>query len=489
VLQVAGVARDGQWSLRPLSASELARLVPAGARHPWSARARFGPAAPKHVAFEVLAPGVHTTYNSGFPFSMNDGPVWTGRGLTAAARGGFAARWRVLSVRFEPQVAWTANRPVGIVDNGLTGPARFGDALQPNSIDAPQRFGDRAFATATLGQTTARVDAFGLTVGASTANQWVGPALADPLILGTNAAGFRHAFAGTSRPLNVGVGTAHVRVMAGRLGQSDYAMSPADSARRLATAVTAVVTIRGVRGLELGGTRFFHGAWPDDGDFTPRLRGLTQSFFGYGGDPSDGAAQNQLASVWGRWVFPGAGAEVWAEYLRNDASADVRDLVVEPDHNSGYLIGARRVWGRTGGRLSAVRFETLNTRITHLARLRSQSGVYQHSEFRQGHTERGQLLGSAAGQGGLATTVGWDRYDPDGRWTVEAARRVVQNSLVEGAPASRWDVVSYLRAERLRFGRHLDLVVGANAMAGLNRNFGADAYQLRLDAGVRFGSR
>ena len=32
-----------------------------------------------------------------------------------------------------------------------------------------------------------------------------------------------------------------------------------------------MVTVRGVPGLELGGTRLFHGACPRDGDFGPRL--------------------------------------------------------------------------------------------------------------------------------------------------------------------------------------------------------------------------
>jgi hypothetical protein len=486
VLQVAGVARGEPWTLRPLTPASLRALVPDSARHPWSARARFGdPRARAHL--QLLPPGAQLVYNSGFPFSMNDGFVWAGRGLTAAARGGVAARWRALSLRLEPQVMWTANRPAGIAPNGRTGLERFADALEPLNVDAPQRFGDRAFARAALGQSTLRADVLGVVVGVSTANQWFGPATVDPLILGVNASGFPHAFVGTSRPVNLRVATAHVRLQAGRLSESAYSTVPADSARRLLTAAAAVVTVRGVPGLELGGARLFHSAWPEDGDFGPRLRSLTQTFFVSGGDPSGGVPQNQLASLWGRWAFPGA--EVYAEFLRNDASLDPRDFWQEPDQNAGFMVGARRVARRSDGRLTALRFETLNTRITHLDRVRSQTRPYQHGQFRQGHTEAGQVLGSAAGQGGLATTLGWDRYAADGRWTVEAARRVVQSSVREGAPAERWDVLNYVRVERLRFGRAGDLVAGVTAMAELNRNFGRDAYQLRIDAGWRAGGR
>jgi hypothetical protein len=489
LLQAAGIAQAAPWSVRPLAAAEIARLVPADARHPWAARLRPDSArARRRTHVRLLAPGAQVVYNSGFPLSINDGLLWAGRGLSTAVRGGVAARvggrWASVALRLEPQVAWMQNQRVSIAPNGLTGPARFADALEPLFIDAPQRFGDRAFGRASLGQSTLQVEAVGLAGGLSTANQWFGPTLADPLILGTNAPGFLHAFFGTARPLRLGIGTVHARIQAGRLGQSRYSTVPADSARRLATAVAAVVTVRGVPGLELGGSRFFHGPYPANNAFGPQVRRLTQTFFVVGGDAPDRVQQNQLASVWGRWAF--AGGEVWGEYMRNDAASDARDYWQEPDHNSGFALGGRRVWGGPA-RLSAVRFETLNTRITAINRLRQQTRPYQHGTTRQGHTERGEVLGSASGQGGLATTLGYDRYDGGGRWTAEAARRVVQSSLGEDAPTDRWDVLNYVRVERLRFGRQYDLVVGVAGVAELNRNFGRDAYQLRLDAGLRFG--
>lgn len=483
MLGVAGITRPTPFTLRPAAPGVLRGALSDTAAHPW--RARAGRASGGRARFALLAPGAHLVYNSTAPFSLNDGFAWTGRGVTAAARGGIAARWRAFSVRLEPEVAWAMNQATGIVPNGLAGPQRFADALEPSSIDAPQRFGSRPFATASLGQSTVRVDALGLAAGVSTANQWIGPALADPLILGTNAGGFPRVFVGTGRPIPIGVGTVQVQVQAGRLAQSRYSTVPADSATRILTAAAAVFTIRGVPGLELGGARLFHGHYPDNGNVGPRVRSLVQTFFGNGGDPAGTTPQNQLASLWGRWVF--AGAEVWGEFMRNDASVDGRDFWQEPDHNSGWAAGARRVFRRSDGSLTALRFETLNTRVTHLVRLRGQTRPYVHTPIRQGHTYLGQVLGSAAGQGGLATTIGYDRYTARGRWTAEVARRVVQVPVGEGAPSDRWDVLNYARLERLRFGRRQDLVVGATALAQLNRNFRRDAYGVRLDAGWRFG--
>lgn len=485
VLQVAGIARERPWSLRPFGPRELGALVPDSARHPWRARLHFGDRRRAATA-ALLGPGVALDYNSGFPFSLNDGAVWTGRGATGVVSGGVAARWRWVSVRLEPVAFWTANRPVPLIPNGLPNPQQYGDPFEPTLIDLPQRFGPRAYGRVDWGQSTVRLDVLGLALGVTTANGWTGPALTDPLILGNNAAGYPRLFVGTAEPLHTPLGTLHVRLDAGRLNQSPYSAASPDSTRRLATSVVAVVTPRGVPGLEVGGTRYFHEPWNGFGRIGPGIRAATSTFFRSG--ERDPVPQNQISSVFARWVVPKASAEVWGEYMRNDAAADPRDFWTEPDHNSGWNVGTRRVWRRRSGALVAGRFETMNTLITHLARVRGQTRPYQHGQLRQGHTERGEALGSFSGQGGLATILGVDAYEADGRWTFEYARRVRQSTLGEGATQDEWDVYHVLRAERMRDGgRWGDLFVGASGIAELNRNFGRDAYELRLDAGWRFG--
>ncbi|HEY0779813.1 MAG TPA: capsule assembly Wzi family protein, partial [Gemmatirosa sp.] len=359
----------------------------------------------------------------------------------------------------------------------------------PQFIDNPQRFGARPYARFDLGQSTVRADVLGLTAGLTTANEWIGPTLQDPLIMGDNAAGMPRMFAGTSKPLNVGIGTLHARLEAGRLSQSAYSPMPADSAYRLGMMFTAVGTIRGVPGLELGVTRFVHEFWPGLDNVAARLGAPFGKVYAPTTADQGAIQENELASVFARWVLTPARVEVWGEYMRNDFAANARDLLVEPDHDAGWVLGARRVWIRRDGGLTAVRIETLNTRVTHLERVRLQARPYEHTPIRQGHTELGEVLGSFSGEGGLATTVGLDRYRADGRWTFEYDYRVRQTSLGEAAPSNQWDVYHVLRAERLRFGRARDLFTGAAVIADLNRNFVRDAYGLRLDAGWRFGSR
>ena len=508
VLQLTGAARARPWSVRPFGPGELDGLVVAGARHPWADRfaaetpggagRRPDSAAAGGVpnargaypaaAFRTVGAAAGVAVNTGFPFSMNDGAIWTGRGPTVYASGGAIAeyapaRWARLSLRVEPVAFVASNLSTSIAANGQTGALRFGDALEPRLIDTPQRFGTGAYARLAPGQSTARLDVFGLTAGLSTANQWWGPALIDPQILGNNASGFPHAFVGTSHPLHWGLGTVHARLLAGRLSQSDYSPMPADSAYRTAAGGAAVVTLDAVPGLEFGGTRFFHEPWSGASHALSRLSAPFEQFFGSSYLPG---AQNQLLSLFARWAFAPAGLEAWGEFQRNDAAFDFRDITAEPDHDTGFTVGTRKAWTAANGSIGAVRVEWLDDRITHLDRVRAQVRPYQHSQLRQGHTNDGQVLGSAGGQGGSSVTLGYDRYVRDGRWTFEGARRVVQTSLTESAPTGAWDVLYYARVERLRFGRRRDLLLGASVMPELNRNFGGDALNLRLDAGYRF---
>src|SRR5690349_1059369 len=108
---------------------------------------------------------------------------------------------------------------------------------------------------------------------------------------------------------------------------------------------------------------------------------------------------NQIASVFFRVAPPAGGVEVYGEFYREDHSGNSRDLLVEPDHSSAYVLGLRRVWSRRDG-FGAITIERANARITHLLRVRSQGPVYAHEGLTEGHTYLGQILGSSALFGG-----------------------------------------------------------------------------------------
>ena len=444
------------------------------------------------MTWEPLPPEVRSYFNSAFPYGFNDGPVWAGRGVTTAVTAGLAARIGMLSLQIEPMFFAAQNSAFALMNNGQTGQLAYADGLRPRNIDQPQRFGDARYARFDLGQSTLRLDLDFIAAGVSTANDFWGPAIEQPILLGNNAAGFAHAFAGTARPIDVYIGTIHGRVEWGRLDQSAYSSAPDSVAKRFMAGAVAVFMPRGIPGLEIGAGRFFHLEWPTGGflhgPFLKPFEAVLKQQIKRGDNTTGKASPgNQLASVFARWAFPSSGVEVYGEFGREDYNLNLRDLWQEPDHDSAYLLGLQRVWTQSNERYFVFRGEILNSRISHLYQAAMQGVWYVHTVFVQGHTERGQVLGSAGAYGGGASELALDRYSPGGRWTVRWGRLMRAEDLRNySVPASSSpDVVHTLGFERLIFFRQADVTAGATGVWDLNRNWQRDAFDLNLTLAMR----
>jgi hypothetical protein len=494
-LQTLGLAQLYPWSIRGFSPSEVDGLRPTSDAHPWR----------DHVAFrskprtsgprwEIVPLRFDNWYNSGFPFGMNDGAVWKGRGATVAVQAGIATRWGPVSLAAAPVVFWAENRAFQLGANGQADNLQFADRFYWASVDRPQRFGDRAYARFDPGQSTLRVDLLGVAAGLSTADQWWGPMSEYPYVLGNNAGGFPHVFVGSSRPWNLFIGRLHTRLMYGRLDQTGYTNIPSDSVTRLAASAIAVFTPRGVPGLELGAARFFHVVWLEDGLGWRELRkpfeGILKATLprGPAADPGT-STDNQLASLFLRWVLPRVGFEAYGEYGREDHNWDSRDAIMEPDHSAAFGVGLRKAWERGNNRIIAVRAEAFDYHLPVLAVYRTHLGTYHHNYLRQGHTHRGQLLGTGIGVGGGSGGVlAFETYSPTGRFRVVASRLVLQDPVAPTPPAELrtrnvLDVQHVLGVER---SLYLGTVTVTGAVTGvyeMNRHLRRDTGNLAVSLG------
>lgn len=488
-LQVAGRGGSYPWAVRGFSPREVGRVAPTDSAHPWRARYRFHRDTAGGARVRWVRPGAQAFVNTTMPYGSNDGAVWAGRGLTLAVDGGVAMEWGAVSMTVAPMAFIAQNAAFEIEDNGAGGPAEFGDARAPFNIDLPQRFGDGAYGRLEPGQSSLRVDAGIFAAGVSTANQHWGPAADQPLILGHNAGGFPHAFAGSARPVDLWIGRLHGRLVWGRLDQSAYTVNT--NPRRFMSGAVAVFTPRGLPTLELGGTRFFNTPWPAGGltfsSFTKPLEGLLKKGLPGGQEEVErGDPDNQLASVFFRWYHPRSGVEAYGEFAREDHNADLRDVLLEPDHNSGFTLGARRVWARADGSLVSLRGELLNTRVSHLNLVRPQTPFYVHTAARQGHTQRGQLLGAPSGYAGGGSVLALDRYTPRGRSTLTYTRTVRDRGLPFAQPREP-EVTQGLGVEALRFMGRWDVTGGITAAYQANRGTGGGAFNLNTVVRVRMG--
>jgi hypothetical protein len=497
VLQVGGQGGLYPWSLRGFSPAEVDRILPADSAHPWMEHHPLRPDSAEGARVSFVRPRAGVTYNSAFPYGQNDGPVWAGRGLTTSLQAGVALRYGRFSATLAPMVFWAENREFPLEEPGPRSTSAFADATYGRFIDHPQRFGDEPYARVDPGQSTLRMDAGGVALGISSANQQWGPVRHQPVVLGHNAPGFVHAFLGTSRPAGVGIGRVHGRLVWGRLEQSAHSSMSADSSGRLLSGLVAVFVPRGAPGVEIGLARLHHTPWAADGFPTGSLLLPLEAFLKVhtrdplSTDPT--RDRNQIASAFFRAAFPASGVEVYGEFGREDHNWDSRDLLLEPDHSSAYVLGLTRVWRPSPTRMLALNGEVANAQVSHLARVRPETGFYPHERVRQGHTHRGQLLGSPAIYGGAGSVVAADYFHPGGRWSL-TWRRTLRQDPAEPRPWTPEVKVRHpesrqaLGGEVLRLYGRWELLAGMTVVYNRNRYFrGGDLLNLNATFQVSSG--
>ncbi|MBA3467164.1 MAG: hypothetical protein H0T21_07105 [Gemmatimonadaceae bacterium] len=512
-LQSVGKVAAYPWTVRSFGRVETRRLSVLRGSHPWSAgmRSQSGGA---RFQMAILPASLTLRLNSHFPYGSNDGAVWAGRGLTTAVEGGAVFLAGPLSIAVNPIAFRAENASFGLLSNGYSGPQSFADGRVATEVDRPQRFGDNAYSRLDPGQSSVRVDLSALTLGVSTANMGWGPMESFPFVVGGNAPGFLHAFVGTGTPVNVLIGRLHTRLIWGRLEQSAYSpvvgskryfSATEPGTQRFASGLVASFQPRGLPGLEIGGSRFFHSFWPQQGlprsyFFKPLgaiLRSSSSPSTSPGlGDAVNGSSDNQLASVFTRLVLPSDGFEIYAEYGKEDYAFDFRDFIQEPDHARSYGLGARKVFVSRDSSLTGIRGELINYQLPTLARHRGEGRIYSHGVLRQGHTNRGQVLGADAGIGtGAASTLAYDRFTHSGLTSVSWTRIVRQENgtfFEDGRRDQRSQDVSHaLRFQKSRRIAGLEASASLAAVREFNRDFLADQWNLNSILSVRhhFGRR
>jgi hypothetical protein len=159
----------------------------------------------------------------------------------------------------------------------------------------------------------------------------------------------------------------------------------------------------------------------------------------------DGRDSQQILSLFGRWVFPRDGLELYAEWARHELPASLRDLLVAPTHTQGYTLGL--AWSRPLGSGTA-RSLTLEGELTFLEHSateldRPAASFYTSPGVGQGYTQRGQSIGAAIGPGASSQWLA-AHY----RWRSGGVRLSLQRI--------RWDNDAYYEVHRVtrQFNAH-----------------------------------
>jgi hypothetical protein len=369
--------------------------------------------------FQILPLTWQQQYNSNHPYGWNDGGMIPARGYQSMASGGFFAKLGPLSIQLRPEFVFAQNRDfdgfgVGRSDQDLQAYYNFYVA-----IDAPERFGNGAYTKVNWGQSSVNLTFGPVLFGLSNENMWWGPGVKNALLMTNNAAGFKHFTLNTVRPLKTIIGSFEAQIIAGKLENSGFnslpitvnssganLVSPFNDDWRYLTGFNISYQPKWVPGLFLGFMRDFMSYGEDLKGFknylpffTPVQKANTADEGGAGGDPF---IRDQRLSMYARWVFEKAHAEVYFEYGLNDNSFNFRDFAGSPDHSRAYIFGISKL---IPIKYKKDEFIKINAEIDQLSQsvdrlVRPAGGFYQHFQVRQGYTNLGQVLGAGTGSGG-----------------------------------------------------------------------------------------
>lgn len=371
----------------------------------------------------AILPYVNVGRSTGLPLEENDGALWAGLGYSARAVVGVRADHGRFHIVLAPEAVISENHEyplpsaqwyLGVPDTRNSWAAPF--YAGPRSADMPLRAGDRNFHRVELGQSALYMDAGPVSFGASTENEWWGPGVRNAILLGGAAPGFMHAFVRTRDRIATRVGSFDARWLVGGLVESRYFdLNAANDVRSISMLAFDWKPAR-EPGLTLGAARAVFAPAPSWG----RVFGDFYQVFSNVGTPNDRDAsdstitpgRDQLLSIFGRWVLPRDGFELWFEWARASQPRSLRDILVDPAHSQGYTVGTQ--W--LGPAILAGGRPRILTEFSYLEqspsyRNRPEGWMYASRSVVQGYTNRGQPLGAAFGIGGSSQYVelGWVR--------------------------------------------------------------------------------
>ena len=376
----------------------------------------------------VFAQEIFYSHNNKRPAGFNDGALWQGRGFNMAITTGVSMHYGPFRAVIRPVFVHSENRDFELSDDPqYPGISTYGIAL--TNADIPQRFGEEGLSQFDLGDSYIEFEHSGFSGGFSNQRMWTGPAVHNPLMFSTNAPGFLHAFAGTSKPYAIPGGRFEGRLFWGSLRESDYFDENPDNDLRFLTGFVFSYSPEFVPGLYVGMTRVAYSYYGD---------GLSASdlFMAFRPSPPKPNADEvnpddvhfSKSSFFIRWAYPRIGFEAYTEWGRNDDRRRIRDLFMEPELNRGYVLGVlqRINVGRWGSVL-------LNGEITNLenssvtAQYRDNNIWYANDQIRQGFTHRGQVLGAAIGPGSSTQVASASFYHKYGKIGFSLARVALHN--------------------------------------------------------------
>lgn len=368
-----------------------------------------------HIVF--FDPLTKLSFNSGYPRSFNDGPVWEGKGLTLEATAGVQGSRGIFYFTLAPSVFYSQNLSFPLASIQPTfNPYNYQFATY-GYIDWVQRYGDSGFVKFNPGQSEVRlIGTNKLTAGIGTQNISWGPSVFNPILMSKNAPGFLHADAGFYSPVelkfkNADLGKLDSRFYMGVMQRSAYHNSNSEHKYRYMTGFSATYQPPFVEGLKLGVHRVVYKSM-EYFDYDDLVASVYR--FGEGPDSLSNDFFDQMASGSIEYLLKKVDLRMYTEVAMNDFNGNMRDFLVDFGHSFAYTLGMQKNFRLPGEGELLFTYEHTNLSRSKGYVYRPVAPYYTHFYVKDGYTHGGQLQGAGIGPGSISDNLALDWYSPRG---------------------------------------------------------------------------
>ena len=366
-------------------------------------------------------------FNSHHHYNRNNGSMIPNRGYQHILSAGIYAEIGPLSIQLKPEYLYSENKDFegfGEGPNGHYSAIWVKRYRLWNSIDMPERFGEKSISKTLIGQSSIRLNYKGLSLGVSNENIWWGPSIRNSIMMSNHARGFKHITFNTTKPLKTKIGNFEWQVISGRLESSGYLPASSDIQNRgkniyvpkinqlgetndwrYHQGLTITYSPKWVPGLSLGFIRWvqMYGAlvqgkyyWMiGNPTWFPAFKNL------FRGNDSIGDLEdqtNQAAGLFLRWLWKESNAEIYVEFHHNDSKQNIRDLLLDSDHSRAVTFGLQKIFKISNDNF-LFSWEWTQIEQTASRLVRNAGSWYEHSWTYDGYTNEGEVLGASIGPG------------------------------------------------------------------------------------------
>jgi hypothetical protein len=350
----------------------------------------------------LLPASLSQKLNTSRPFGWNDQAMSNSNGYQMMASTGIYARFSILHVQFKPEIVHTGSADYETSDAwGQVNP----------SLDR-----------VSLGQSSMRLEAGGISIGVSNQNLWWGPGHYSSLLMTNNAAGFQHYSLNTTRPLKTPMGSFEFQLILGRMtrdslqGYENNALKTrnlsANPKNRQYNGIILTYQPRFMKNVFFSVSRSFQNyevPLPNAkfmNTYLPVLNNLFKSDYN-----DDTLSKDQILSFSTRWLMPKNHAEIYAEFGYNDAKENLRDLYLDMGHAAAWMVGFKKLHPLNTRSFISVQAEAIKMSETPSYLMRPAGNWYEHSQVIEGFSNNNQIIANGAGHGNDAQSfaVSWNQ--------------------------------------------------------------------------------